>query len=71
MWSATCTTLTMLEELLAKIHAELQHHPARRVLFVFVGNLIDRGKLSPGDRAAPCLPAAGKPPRFCLAIKRR
>ena len=38
--------LDLLEELLAKIHAELQHHPARRVLLVFVGDLIDRGPSS-------------------------
>lgn len=35
--------LDLLEELLAKIHAELQHHPARRTLLIFVGDLIDRG----------------------------
>jgi serine/threonine protein phosphatase 1 len=35
--------LDLLEELLAKIHAELQHHPAAKTLLVFVGDLIDRG----------------------------
>jgi len=35
--------LDLLEDLLAKIHAELQHHPARKTLLVFVGDLIDRG----------------------------
>jgi serine/threonine protein phosphatase 1 len=35
--------LDLLEELLAKIHADLQHRPAPRVLLVFVGDLIDRG----------------------------
>jgi serine/threonine protein phosphatase 1 len=35
--------LDLLEELLAKIHAELQHHPASKTLLVFVGDLIDRG----------------------------
>jgi serine/threonine protein phosphatase 1 len=33
----------LLEELLAKIHAELQHRPASKTLLVFVGDLIDRG----------------------------
>jgi serine/threonine protein phosphatase 1 len=33
----------LLEELLAKIHADLQHRPADRTLLVFVGDLIDRG----------------------------
>jgi len=35
--------LDLLEDLLAKIHAELQHHPVRKTLLVFVGDLIDRG----------------------------
>jgi serine/threonine protein phosphatase 1 len=35
--------LDLLEDLLAKIHAELQHRPARKTLLVFVGDLIDRG----------------------------
>jgi len=38
--------LDLLEELLAKIHADLQHHPAARTLLVFVGDLIDRGPSS-------------------------
>jgi serine/threonine protein phosphatase 1 len=38
--------LDLLEELLAKIHAELQHRPARKTLLVFVGDLIDRGPSS-------------------------
>ena len=38
--------LDLLEDLLAKIHAELQHHPAERTLLVFVGDLIDRGPSS-------------------------
>jgi len=38
--------LDLLEDLLAKIHAELQHHPARKTLLVFVGDLIDRGPSS-------------------------
>jgi serine/threonine protein phosphatase 1 len=36
----------LLEELLAKIHAELQHRPADKTLLVFVGDLIDRGPSS-------------------------
>lgn len=36
----------LLEDLLAKIHAELQHRPAERTLLVFVGDLIDRGPCS-------------------------
>jgi serine/threonine protein phosphatase 1 len=38
--------LDLLEDLLAKIHAELQHRPARKTLLVFVGDLIDRGPSS-------------------------
>jgi serine/threonine protein phosphatase 1 len=38
--------LDLLEDLLAKIHAELQHRPARKCLLVFVGDLIDRGPSS-------------------------
>ena len=38
--------LDLLEELLAKIHADLQHHPSRKTLLVFVGDLIDRGPKS-------------------------
>jgi serine/threonine protein phosphatase 1 len=38
--------LDLLEDLLAKIHAELQHHPAAKTLLVFVGDLIDRGPSS-------------------------
>ena len=38
--------LDLLEDLLAKIHAELQHHPSRKSLLVFVGDLIDRGPSS-------------------------
>jgi serine/threonine protein phosphatase 1 len=38
--------LDLLEELLAKIHANLQHHPSRKTLLVFVGDLIDRGPKS-------------------------
>lgn len=38
--------LDLLEELLAKIHAELQHRPADKTLLVFVGDLIDRGPSS-------------------------
>lgn len=33
----------LLEALLAKIHADLQHDPISRTLLVFVGDLIDRG----------------------------
>lgn len=36
----------LLEDLLAKIHAELQHRPAKKSLLVFVGDLIDRGPAS-------------------------
>lgn len=36
----------LLEHLLAKIHAELQRRPAKKVLLVFVGDLIDRGPSS-------------------------
>src|ERR1700750_2338022 len=38
--------LDLLEELLAKIHAELQRRPASKTLLVFVGDLIDRGPSS-------------------------
>src|SRR4051794_31812754 len=38
--------LDLLEDLLAKIHAELQHRPARKALLIFVGDLIDRGPSS-------------------------
>jgi calcineurin-like phosphoesterase family protein len=38
--------LDLLEDLLAKIHAELQHRPARNTLLAFVGDLIDRGPAS-------------------------
>ncbi len=38
--------LDLLEELLAKIHAELQRHPAQKTLLVFVGDFIDRGPSS-------------------------
>ena len=38
--------LDLLEDLLAKIHAELQHHPSVKTLLVFVGDLIDRGPSS-------------------------
>src|SRR3954471_23631039 len=38
--------LDLLEQLLAKIHADLQHRPARKALIVFVGDLIDRGSSS-------------------------
>jgi serine/threonine protein phosphatase 1 len=38
--------LDLLEDLLAKIHAELQHRPARKTLLVFMGDLIDRGPSS-------------------------
>jgi len=38
--------LDLLEDLLAKIHAEMQHRPARKTLLVFVGDLIDRGPSS-------------------------
>lgn len=36
----------LLEDLLAKIHAELQHRPSEKTLLVFVGDLIDRGPFS-------------------------
>jgi serine/threonine protein phosphatase 1 len=35
--------LDLLDELLGKIHDELDRHPARKSLLVFVGDLIDRG----------------------------
>ena len=38
--------LDLLEDLLAKVHAELQHRPVRKTLLVFVGDLIDRGPSS-------------------------
>jgi serine/threonine protein phosphatase 1 len=38
--------LDLLEHLLAKIHADLQRRPARKVLLVFVGDLVDRGPSS-------------------------
>ena len=36
----------LLEHLLAKIHADLQHRPAPKTLLIFVGDLIDRGPSS-------------------------
>ncbi|MBW0007121.1 MAG: serine/threonine protein phosphatase [Sphingomonas sp.] len=38
--------LDLLEDLLAKIHADLQHRPVEKALLVFVGDLIDRGPAS-------------------------
>lgn len=38
--------LDLLEDLLAKIHAELQRNPSARTLLVFVGDLVDRGPAS-------------------------
>ena len=38
--------LDLLEELLAKIHAELDQRPPAKALLVFVGDLIDRGPSS-------------------------
>jgi len=38
--------LDLLEDILAKIHAELQHRPVRKTLLVFVGDLVDRGPSS-------------------------
>lgn len=38
--------LDLLEQILAKIHSELQRRPARKTLLVFVGDLIDRGPSS-------------------------
>ena len=38
--------LDLLEQLLAKIHSELQRRPIAKVLLVFVGDLIDRGPSS-------------------------
>jgi serine/threonine protein phosphatase 1 len=38
--------LDLVEELLARIHAELQRRPADKTLLVFVGDLIDRGPSS-------------------------
>ena len=38
--------LDLLEDLLAKIHAQIQHRPAEKTLLVFVGDLIDRGPAS-------------------------
>lgn len=38
--------LDLLEELLAKIHAELQRRPSAKTLLVFVGDLVDRGPSS-------------------------
>jgi serine/threonine protein phosphatase 1 len=38
--------LDLLEELLEKIHADIARRPARKVLLVFVGDLIDRGPSS-------------------------
>lgn len=38
--------LDLLQDLLAKIHAELQHQPSGKTLLVFVGDLIDRGPSS-------------------------
>ena len=36
----------LLEHLLAKIHADLQHRPAPKTLLIFVGDLVDRGPSS-------------------------
>jgi len=38
--------LDLLEDLLCKIHAELQHRPAAKTLLVLLGDLIDRGPSS-------------------------
>jgi diadenosine tetraphosphatase ApaH/serine/threonine PP2A family protein phosphatase len=38
--------LDLLEQLLAKIHSELQRRPAEKTLLIFVGDLIDRGSSS-------------------------
>lgn len=38
--------IDLLEHLLAKVHADLQRHPAKRSLLIFVGDLIDRGPSS-------------------------
>lgn len=38
--------LDLLEDLLSRIHAEIQHRPAPKVLLAFVGDLIDRGPSS-------------------------
>jgi serine/threonine protein phosphatase 1 len=38
--------LDLLDELLSKIHAELENRPPRKTLLVFVGDLIDRGPSS-------------------------
>lgn len=38
--------LDLLEDLLAKIHAELQRRPSAKTLLAFVGDLIDRGPQS-------------------------
>jgi serine/threonine protein phosphatase 1 len=35
--------LDLLEELLAKVHGDIASRPSRKVLLVFVGDLIDRG----------------------------
>src|SRR6185437_3104878 len=35
--------LDLLEQLLDKIHEDIERRPARKVLLVFVGDLIDRG----------------------------
>ena len=36
----------LLEHLLARIHADLQHRPAAKTLLIFVGDLVDRGPSS-------------------------
>ena len=40
--------LDLLEEILSKIHSDLQRRPAKSTLLVFVGDLIDRGPDSAG-----------------------
>lgn len=40
--------LDLLEELLARIHADLQQRPSAKTLLVVVGDLIDRGPASAG-----------------------
>jgi len=38
--------LDLLDQILAKIHRDLERHPSRNILLAFVGDLIDRGPQS-------------------------
>src|SRR3989442_9361558 len=59
--------LDLVEQLLAKIHSDLQRRPARKTLLVFVGDLIDRGPSSAqGIERLRCYRRDGVKPVFLL-----